>query len=403
MHLRVLKIKLIVSYVLLSVFTLFYTGYLIHQIVKYWLNGITWHMHFFIYPYCIFLLSIILSPLYFFNKKRFKDVLEKVVLIFLGLFFVEVLLSITGFNKTFLEKNSNNYVSYRTSINKLYHTWPKNSLRCLTRDEYSFCQKSNSLGFIDFDWATLPDDTNKIKILSLGDSFTEGDGAHFDSSYVSRLRLLDKNDSLFFMNAGICGSDPFNNFVNFRDLLSQFNPDIILQTVSSADVLSDITIRGGLERFNSDGSINFKTHSLEPLFAISYVSRIFFSIIGYNELLIRQTISADGEKELNNSLKELVVSYDDLCRKKRNKLIFLLLPDKFELKSAKYNFNFTEFKEFSASKGVQVVDLMPLYLHYLAQNNLKVSDLYWKIDHHHNSLGYGIMAEIIYKNIIELN
>jgi lysophospholipase L1-like esterase len=62
------------------------------------------------------------------------------------------------------------------------------------------------------------------------------------------------------MNAGICGSDPCYDFMQLKDHLLAYQPDMIIQMISTNDASTDLQLRGGLERFQADGTVKYRKH-----------------------------------------------------------------------------------------------------------------------------------------------
>lgn len=125
---------------------------------------------------------------------------------------------------------------------------------------------------------------NGFRILCLGDSFTEGDGAPSDSSWVKELtRKLDENFDTNFLvyNAGVCGSDVyFDNKILENVLYKTFKPDFVIQAINASDV-TDIIYRGGQDRFNTDGTTSCKDcPKWEKLYQYSYLFRGLIRTIG---------------------------------------------------------------------------------------------------------------------------
>src|SRR5690606_7810189 len=168
----------------------------------------------------------------------------------------------------------------------------------------------------------------KKRILFMGDSFTEGVGASQDSCYVSILRTIMDSSEVELMNAGISGNDPVVSYVTYRDILNRFQPDIIVQTLSSNDMNTDIAMKGGLERFVNDSIIVFSPRPWwVPLYAVSYISRLFFSTAGYNQLLLKTPFSSDVIEELNEKANIVFKRYAAFAEKENSQLIILLHPD----------------------------------------------------------------------------
>jgi hypothetical protein len=225
-----------------------------------------------------------------------------------ALFIGESYLLLFKVKETTYEKLSGGYGStYDASHQTWYHSTEPNKPHWITKKEYSYIRMANSLGFSDMEWPVRKR-KNEKRILALGDSFTEGDGAPYDSSYVTQLRKeMNAADSTFYlMNAGTCGCDPFINYVNYRDRLLKYKPDVILQTLSSGDMNVDIIVRGGMERFKADGKVQYrKAPWWEPIYALSNLSRLYFSALGYNELLMKDSYVAENKKYLDSIVIDL--------------------------------------------------------------------------------------------------
>ena len=320
----------------------------------------------------------------------------------LALFIAEFFLTITGIAKTHMEQNKGYYRSHYSMQESSYRSWPPGVPHELSSSEFSYWRNTNSMGFADVEWRRNRKGNEK-RIMALGDSFTEGDGAPYDSGYVSILRqiLSNSSDSFYVMNAGICGSDPFNNYINLKDRLLSFKPDIIIQSIGSDDMLSDIRLRGGMERFQKDSTARYRpAPRWEPIYAISYVSRMLFKIAGYNEMLQTTKLSLTDKKRIDQSVEDLFQRYSLLCRQNGIKLILVFHPQEDELEANKYNYDFTNILHHLPVDGaIRVVDLLPSYQEYSRKSKSNVSDYYWKSDGHHNSKGYKMMAETTLQNI----
>ena len=127
--------------------------------------------------------------------------------------------------------------------------------------EYRYPRIINSWGVSDKEW-DLDIAEGKIRILYIGDSFTQGDGAPADSTYPVFLEPLLLKDSLNVevMNAGVCGSDPYFELNLFKYKLAPFNPDVLIFSISRPDFTQDIAVRGGLERFDPKTGKKLKSH-----------------------------------------------------------------------------------------------------------------------------------------------
>jgi lysophospholipase L1-like esterase len=385
-----------------------YLGWEYYWYKQFDLAFIKWHTHLAAYVY-LWLIGFVCYGIFFRNsvseKAKNRFLLFSAVLF--SFFVLEISLLLTGFTKTYFEEVSGYYRSQYLPVDKgHYHLWKPNAPHFLSKPEYRFWRPTNSEGLGDGEWV-IAKKLNEKRILALGDSFTEGDGAPNDSSYVSLLKqkCLAAGDTFTFMNAGVCGSDPFINFVLLRDRLLSYQPDIVIQGLGTNDMNTDINIRGGMERFQKDGTLKYNSAPWwEPVYAVSYVSRIFFNVAGYNELLRKKNMPKEEEKKLNAQTEDLFQRYATLCKQNNIHLIIVLRPDKLETENNKYEYDFSEIiHQLKADTTVQVIDLLPFYRKHLAQTQTKIADYYWQHDGHHNAKGYDMMATGIYRNLNSLH
>lgn len=339
-------------------------------------------------------------------SERGKNLFLLFTSMMMALGIMETTLQITGTTKTYLENVNGEYTSPYSSLDRTwYHTWSSTTHEHrLKKPEYDYWRPTNVLGFGDSTWS-FPKKTTEKRLMTLGDSFTEGDGAPYDSSYVALLKqkLLAAGDTFYVMNAGVCGSDPFDNYINLRDRLLVYSPQVIVQVLASNDLTTDILLRGGMERFKEDGTQQYKSAPWwEPVYAFSYISRLFFKKAGYNELLRKGGLTAAEEKELNAQLSALFKTYAWLCRQNQIKLIVVLRPDRGELAVNKYDYDFSAILSGLQADSVKVIDLLPAYQSYMQKNHSQSTAYFWRYDGHHNAAGYEMMAQSIFENISPL-
>jgi len=385
--------------------------YLVWEI--YWANKvgyafIKWHTHLALYFYswqiCMFLLRVLNNK---FNIKNYIQYQIVITAISFVLLLSEIALIVLGIGDTYMEKINFGYASrYSSSHEQYYRTHLPFEKTTITRPEFSYPRQSNSLGFSDIEWKKGKA-KNEKRILIAGDSFTEGVGAPFDSCYVSLLRslLLKEDTSYYLMNTGISGDDPCVNFVNYRDRLIQYHPDIIIQTLSSNDLNTDMATKGGLERFQKDKAIKFLPAPWwEPIYAISYVSRIFFSAFGYNELLIKSSFTQKEKKMLDEKACQLFTAYSKEAKRYKTKLLVILQPNQREVYQRGYEYDLSFItKQFSLQDNLYVFDLLPYYLKELDKSKGDIKSYYWKEDGHHNSKGYFLMAKGVQQALDSFN
>jgi len=206
-----LKLKNI-TYILILTLLFTYISWEVYWYYKVGLSCIKWHSHM-----MLFLTPIILIILFNDWQNRKPSKLNvSLLLLFFTLFIWESFLTVTGINKTQHEKQlgytiENNRIN---SIQNYYHIDFPSKKILLNKPEFTFSRTTNKLGYSDYEIQSRKS-AKEIRLLCLGDSFTEGDGAPFEKSYVFQLRDKFLNSTNYYIfNAGKCGSDPFFNFIN---------------------------------------------------------------------------------------------------------------------------------------------------------------------------------------------
>lgn len=308
---------------------------------------------------------------------------------------LELLLRIKGTYYTYTETVEGRYVTYYNArIKGLYHVWPPNQLISIQRSEFSYPYMANSLGLREVELTTMQ--TDSCRIIFLGDSFTEGVGTPYDSSYPqllgNRLKAL-YTPRLQIINAGISGSDPFYCYKLFEDKLLQYHPSLVIIAINSDD-LNDYIYRGGMERFHADGTVHFRKGPWwEQLYRFSHAMRYYVhTVLQYNAAFIKQHDVQRMYGEAKTAILQCLMDFNKLCRKNGIEFLVVVHPFPNELKSASSalrDFRLMALK--LDSLGVPNADIYVQMKTYLADEN--PAEYYWQKDTHYNSKGYALFAK----------
>ena len=151
------------------------------------------------------------------------------------------------------EQNMGEYVSPYRMLNAStwYHLRFPNDVSSYGEPEFDYGLRTNSLGIRDIEHPVeKPDD--ELRIVGLGDSFTEGQGAEYEDGY---LKVLERNlnrelkrGHVRVIVGGVAGSDPFYCFKLLKDKLLVYDPDLVTLTVNTTDVM-DVVVRGETNDF----------------------------------------------------------------------------------------------------------------------------------------------------------
>lgn len=326
----------------------------------------------------------------------------KTVLIIFGCIWLcaETVLRIAGLNKSYNEQNGSFYVSgynvIKSYINEeqpdVYCNKP-NSTYMSNGKGFFFPVTANNDGFRDINHPITKEE-NEYRIICLGNSFTEGIGAPYDSTWPALLKEKLKNNTtkkITVLNAGISSSDPFFEYKLLEKKLLKYSPDMVLLALGSSD-FEFYRMRGGFERFTGSGIKYRKAPWWERLYAVSYIFRYAINnILHYNNLLPQsenQKILIEAEKEISKCINK----YYELSRKKNIKLVIVIIDDGNP-------FYIPIIKKLKKENIIPVFDLRDYNNNIAGINPGNRSGLYWETDGHFNSKGYNLMAKGIEWNL----
>lgn len=246
----------------------------------------------------------------------------------------------------------------------------------------------------------------KTRVLTLGDSFTEGVGTNQDSTWQRFLE--NKLNSRFFdqfivINAGISGSDPCDEFELFCDFKDKFKPDYVILSIGSNDILD-------LIQRNKRGLRDKSTHFRQPLgyyfYSWSYLFRVFSSwIYDYPEFFMNKNELQSKSHESAKIIKEMLLFISEIGIENSFKTIVVFYPVKAEVLTGKYNSAELQgiIDDLQNNSDIQIVDLLSFYKQSDQSSTISKEFLYWPHDAHMTALGYGMWAEILYSDALFCN
>lgn len=205
----------------------------------------------------------------------------------------ELLLRWTCNYCTWMEQNGGSWESpYRVDETTPYLLRAPSTVSSYGQPEFDFELRTNSLGLRDIEHP-LDKAPGEFRVLAVGDSFTEGQGASFEETWTAVLgRHLDRvdPDRYTVMVGGVAGSDPFYASRLLVDRLLDYRPDLVLMVVNFSDII-DVIIRGGDERYAIEGRtspISDPPSGLPVwLFEHSHFCRfVMMEALGYTHLLM---------------------------------------------------------------------------------------------------------------------
>lgn len=340
-----------------------------------------------------------------------RFIFQALVVIVCVVILAEIILRYRGMYATYAEANAGTYV---TEYGQTYPSWyhSHNALDTFTPDiaDFHFTYTTNSLGIRDGEHELAkPDSIFRIAIF--GDSYAEGVGAPIDSNWASLLQKYVSERShlnVEVINGGVSGCDPYFSYVMYRDKISKYKPDLVIVTVNATDY-SDIMLRGGMERFKSNGTTHYKDGPwYEPIFEHSRFFRaVLHKVFGFDltGIFISRYQYKERLPSTNSDIAKLLGMFKDTVQARDSKFALMLytIPPEIVYKKHKITeYNTQALGQLSnnlRNDGFETIDLRnELFEQYSTspqQAFTYVSDL------HYRPCGYSFMANLIADTLIQ--
>ena len=315
------------------------------------------------------------------------------------LLLLEIMLRVIHANQTYTESIGQGYQSYfNRESGSWFLQWPANDTFTFDHGDFKYKYHTNELGFREKSTGMF-NDTSLYKVITLGDSYTEGVGADYDSSWPRFLErsLKERKPNAAVFNAGINGSDPFYAYITFKEKLAGFKPALVISAVNATDV-DDFFFRGGMERFKANGTlVNKNGPWYEPLYKYSYVFRMI--LVDFMRKQPQLFVShKEFEKTEDEFIKETTACY--VAFKKavsdNGKLLVVIhpSPDECSFKNSPENIHewavMQRLLQSLHQQGIDAVNLYPSMATVI--NEQKVEQYTYKHDRHYNAKGYKLFA-----------
>lgn len=286
---------------------------------------------------------------------------------------------------------------YRYDSDSWFHTWYPNTIAEYNTNEFHYTNSINEWGHREKPLEYFTDNDSSFLILCLGDSFTEGDGAPYDSTWVRRLEYhLNKNYEKHFTlyNAGVCGSDIVFNYKILEQKLLNLNPRIVLEMINTSDI-SDIMYLGGNERFNEDGTGSGKVGpNWERFYKHIHVFRMFVhTFLGYNQNLVKKK---EEQELIDKAIEEIVEQISvtaNWCNNNDIPYIAFLQPTPGDIFNKDLYFRLSS----AIDKQPFIIDLSINMYPFFRKN--KIEAYRWDENGHFNGKGYFLLGDFVFKSL----
>lgn len=304
-----------------------------------------------------------------------------------------------GEYRTWMERNGGEYQSPYRHYDSWFLLRQPHTDRTYDQTEFDYGLSTNSEGLRDREHPVAKE-PGEFRVMAIGDSFTEGQGAAADETWPRQLEALLNADTpvkpVRVISAGVAGSDPIYGYKLLEQRLLKYEPDLVIVAINTSDI-DDVVARGGMERFGADGTVAPpRQPKSEWLFAHSHLFRLVaMDVLGYDWMLLtpreRQALTQDAVSRL----AETVVRFRKLGEAHDFELLVVLHPKIYELRNSKTDY--ADLLPKLETGSVVHVDLYDYFREEFAQGQFE--QLYWPTDRHHNAAGYRAFAQAVAKTI----
>ncbi len=305
----------------------------------------------------------------------------------------------------FLNRVQDEYLPYKPCPNSVVETWSYTG-------EYNYEFRHNSLGFRDTEHK-IQKDEGVFRILGIGDSFTYGQGAPFDKTYLYLLEQELNNrpgqhPKVEIIKDGVVGffQEPERILLEHYGL--KYRPDLVIAAFVPNDVIDTdngieaVTTRDGY-LISREGARMGKTAVW--LYERSHVIRILLR--GY----VKYKAPDDPNNKRHNweaiyvdkgpyekdwlKIEEEYARMNDLASSVGAKLVIVNIPQNGIWDRSVFYPSY-RLNKWCREHGAYFIDTLPAILKALASEQL-----YWKKDGHPNPRGYAVIAEAVNEGLKE--
>lgn len=334
-------------------------------------------------------------------KRQFVGSWWFLVLFNIALFVLltEIVLRVAGTYKNYGERNYGVFIDYfKHPYPGPICAWAPNTTRASATKEFEYPIQTNSLGIRDTEH-TLTKPAKTKRIVVLGDSFSEGAGAPFDSAWHQRMAWYIAQDSSLgkweIINGAASGGDPFYSYEMLRRVLLAYKPNIVIQVFNATD-WDDYLARGGLERFVNDSTTQWrpKNELLHTAYKHSHIVRMIVKeLLHYNDFYQTPAEQVAIKNSALGAYERLLLKTDSLATANGAKLFVVFQPMNYECVRFSFEPQTDSLQNRLKSHGLKTVDL----LQQLPRDiQLRMEDYFWNIDAHMNSKGYDAWGKSMY-------
>lgn len=309
------------------------------------------------------------------------------------------------------------YVSIYQLINmenkKYVSYYPPNSKMVDKKTDFTITYSYNNMGLRGLKNIEMEREPGEYRILTIGDSYTEGVGARDGFTWPEVLERELKSrfqngkiKKINVINAGKGGNDPIQCAHSFKTHYVNWKPNMIILSINNSDV-HDVYTRGGNNRFIGDHEILRKGPWWEIFYGASFIVRKFVrEELNYTRYLISRKDEEAEKLFSRDEILKAVQTLNDLCKQKGIDLVLVITPNQYEMERIMTIPNGMRNEdglldglgliyEELRNRNYKTIFLPICYHKRMTDLGTKPVQYYWKHDFHHNEEGYKMYAECV--------
>ena len=375
-------------------------------------------------------------------RKKLK--LKLVLILMIVLFFVLIDLLLGHF----LIPHS--YNDFRIKDTRIHHALKPGVSTLASWGPIVYSFKTNNLGFRDLSIRDVPLQSDKKRILILGDSHSEGVGIDYSDTYAGKLQKLGEASGVEVLNASAVSYSPKIHYLKGKYLLNQkgLSVDEVWIVIDISDLQNEIAYRDFESRkptlwddlrqsagsfLRSHSYTGFTAHQMLENLEIEKFSKAvsgmqdeidrqpyenavelykdFFSSFGDEDLLRDPSFHGVGKWIYDESLRELanqgldlgfenISKLNAICQQKDIKVRLSVHPWQLQvMKGDTSDYYVEQWRDFCEQENIDFLNLYPLFIN--KENPLHVIETcYIEGDNHWSEQGHKRVAKYL-KRFVE--
>jgi hypothetical protein len=330
-----------------------------------------------------------------------------------------------------LYRTNNPSEQFMGDINEHFGVWhyPNRTVR-VASPCFSVEYRSNSYGARDHEVSQRS--SAACRVVVLGDSFVEGYGVNVHDRMTD---IAERISGVEFLNFGVSGNfGTIQQWLLYREIASKFDHSEIALFFLPANDFDDnnpahfsakryrpYLKKNAEEKFELYYTVPFpdrdQTHTMDGFraFRRELYRRIYLLNVlrQLGDLFERSEVKSanrgfDQESRYQTyapeDLERVIYSFRQIAKQAGDRMVnIIVIPRLVDfLEAAQGSRIIEDLQRFAASeKNVQVVDLLPVFQHYMRQNRITHTELFLPCDGHWSPLGNQVASTVLAKTVAE--